>query len=525
MNTIKPTFPMINRAAQQYIDRAFVEDSGLPSLILMEQAALAITESVKEHMTDRKGVVLFLVGAGNNAGDGYASARQLLNQDFPVHIVEVFPDKKLAGDAEENKISYLALGGKIKTLEEINYEELAIVIDGILGTGFSLQRPLTQEIKNLLEKVNQLTKTFRISIDIPTGIESDTGACDDVVFDAHKTITFSAPKIGIMAEPGKAFCGEVKVADISMNRQWLDETLQNFELENNIFLPRTLYQQTFQNMEIQRSPTSHKGNFGKGLLLGGSKGMQGALLLALQAALATGIGYAYVRTKSELMKDILQNYPSALVDTLPQNNQEWLELLKQNDAVAIGPGIGKANWLEQTLPMLFEQAKKLIIDADALNVLATMENWEQLGQQRTQQNLSPAVLTPHPGEFTRLAPELSELLKQDRQAAARQLAVRSQNIVILKGHATVIALPNGETYINTTGCAGLAKAGSGDVLTGLLLGFLAQYNETEKASALAVYFHGKLSEFAAEEIGIRAMTPNLLINYAKRVYMLLNWQS
>ncbi len=524
MKKLKQTIPTINRIAQQFLDRKFVQDTGLPSLILMEQAARGLTEQIRDHAGNEKKLIVFLVGAGNNAGDAFASARQLLSDPYQIKIVELFPEKQYSTDAAANKAAYLALNGEINQWQELDPAEIDIIVDGILGTGFSLQRPLSDELAALIDQVNHLPNVLRIAIDIPTGIESDTGACDRIVFQAHQTVTFSTPKIGLIADPGNRYAGEIKIEPISMSESWLRRSLKCLEQEQQISLPEILTERTFIDLEKPRHVLSHKGNFGKGLLLGGSAGMQGALLLALRAVHATGIGYAYVRSDETALYDLLREYPNSLIDLLPKEQKTWSNLLETVDAVAIGPGIGKANWISEILSVLFQQAERLIIDADALNVLATVENWQSYGQERAELGLQPAILTPHPGEFARIAPDLKSLLKKDRQTAAAILAKRSQCIIVLKGHVTVIALPDGKVYLNSTGNPGLAKAGSGDVLTGLILGFAAQYPEAEKAASLGVFFHGLLADLAAEDKGIRNVLPQHLTDYAQKAYMLLNWQ-
>ena len=576
MGTLENSLPTINSASQKYLDQAFVDEFGLPSIVLMEQAAAAVTALILK-LGNSGQDVLFLAGAGNNGGDAWTSARQLAAYGYKVSVLDLFPKKSLPPDAAQNKSAfikalddrscriyqlncnsfqeYVAINSKndifdvvdtsdsvnisgsidisnsanlsdgISSLDVIDVTEsnprklrlipdsYDFIIDGIMGTGFNLLRPLTQDILFLLKIVNACKNTCRIAIDIPTGIDSMTGACDQEVFQADYTVTFSALKTGLAAEPGCAYSGEIIMAPLSMPKSWLETKLVNFskKLNRDLFSSRVLTLDTVSRLETERSELSHKGNYGKTLLIGGSDGMSGAIILALQAAHATGVGYTYVRTPQTIVADLLAVSPESLIAAIPgsalSNNSDisndveikdnvnetnaihnWKKSIAEVDSVGLGPGAGKAEWLTDYLTYICSVAKKLIIDADGLNYLSDIKNWQQLFQDRVARGKEPAILTPHPGEFKRLAPDLAELLAQDRQAAASKLAKRSSTYIVLKGHATVLALPSGEVYINSSGNQSLAKAGSGDVLTGLLSGFTAQMPNQTEAAALAVFF-------------------------------------
>lgn len=523
MKDLNYTLKTIDYAAQKYLDKSFAEESGLPTILLMEQAAMAVTDLVRELADEYRKTILFLAGSGNNGGDAWASARQLLSYDFKVDVFEVFPGKSLPADALQNKEAYLSLGGCILEPSQLDEKSYDFIIDGIMGTGFNLKRPLQKDLIELLVKVNSLETYKRIAIDLPTGLDSGSGACDQVVFSTDYTVTFSAVKIAMVAEPACAKCGQVILAPISMSDKWIDSKLADFQKEVKYLLPEAITLDTFQEMEIPRSPLSHKGNFGKTLLLGASPGMKGAILLSLQAAQASGVGYSYVRVPKDVLSSILESSPESLLAELPKAASSWNSLLNKVDSVALGPGAGQANWLNLALPILIKKAKNLIIDADGLNYLSKTNNWTDLFKRRVSLGMNPAVLTPHPGEFKSLAPDLADTLILDRQEAARILAERSESIVVLKGHATVIALPSGKVYLNTSGNQALAKAGSGDVLTGLAAGFAAQYNSLEQAIALAVYFHGLLADLAVEDLGIRGVLPSDLMAYAPAAYQMLGW--
>lgn len=508
--------PLIDAAAQKFLDQSFTAQTGLPSLVLMEQAASKVTSLIRQLIPSGSSV-LFLAGSGNNGGDAWACARQLMAYDYLIEVLEVFPTKDTSLDASQNRQAYIQLGGTV-VYEVEDFGQYQLVVDGIFGTGFSSKKSLTEDLAQLIDRLNQEKDVIKMAIDIPTGIESDTGACDEFVFQADHTVTFSARKIGMVAEPGCAYVGQIHLAPISMQPDWLEWKLKHYQSNSNNLLPRALTNSSFQSIDLNRDPLSHKGSHGKTLLIGGSKEMIGAMVLASGAAQATGVGYVYLRTPVEIVPDLLKVTPESLIDTIPKTSVEWMNLLKLVDSVAIGPGAGEAEWLNESLEMICQQSNRLIIDADALNYLSQLGNWEQLLRRRVETRLSPAILTPHLGEFKRLAPDLTEILKADRQQAASLLARRSSSIIVLKGHATVIALPSGETYINTSGNAALARAGSGDVLTGLMAGFLAQLDNLTQAVCLAVFFHGLLADLAVVEYDNRGVLPSRLVENAPQAF-------
>ena len=501
--------PTIDGAAQKMLDARFIADTGLPGLVLMEQAAWGVSQLILG-LSTRPVAVLFLAGAGNNGGDAWASARQLLAQGYPVRVAEMMPEKTLTPDTSANRQAYLALGGRLVTPEQLEPGDYQIVVDGILGTGFRPGRPLPQAISRLIEAINQTEDIIRIAIDIPSGLASDSGACGEVVFAADYTVTFSALKTGLVTEPGCISAGTIIVCPISMPSGWLEQVVAEDQSHQGHFLPRALTEASFAGLDLTRPPLSHKADYGKSLLIGGSAGMSGAMVLAARAVQAAGVGYSYLRTTREVIGELLSATPESLIDTIPQTPAAWSEILGGMDCVALGPGAGPADWLAGAIDQIMLEANQLIIDADALNWLAREKDWPKWLRARRDAGLAPAILTPHPGEFRRLAPDID---LNDRAAAARQLAGRSGAIIVLKGHASVIALPEGETVINTTGNAGLARAGSGDVLTGLMAGLCARLDDPVTAAALGVFLHGRAADIARTTLGSHNVTPSKLIDY------------
>lgn len=528
------TKAMIDGRSQKFLDRSFCQETGLPSLVLMEQAAQGLTDFLRKRLplsdmeTDRS--IVYLAGAGGNGGDAWASARQMAAYGYPVKLVELFPGKKLPEDARLNREAYLKLVGETlspddltKSLSRGGSARPVAIVDGIMGTGFSLERPLPEALQALLTTINRQKDILKVAIDIPTGLESASGAVAQPSFEADYTVTFSAYKTALYADPASAYCGEPILVPISMGTHWIDQKLAEFSSTSGEKPARLIDLATARALHVPRGLLSHKGNFGKCLIIGGSPGMAGAFQLAVRAGQASGVGYCYGRTGPTNLALALSAMPEALLDRLPESSAALLKLLDQVDSVAVGPGLGQSDWLAEFFPDLVSHSAKLILDADALNFLALQLAWPDLFAVRKAQGLGPALLTPHPGEFCRLAPDLKDLIGKDRQAAARTLARRSNCLILLKGHRSVLALPDGQVYLNSSGNQGLAKAGSGDVLTGLLAGFSAQYGDLDQAAALAMFTHGYLAELAANVEGFRLMQPGHLVNYCHRAYRDFGW--
>lgn len=549
---------LMTGAEQRALDKAWTESTGLLLSVLMEQAASVVTtvvltllragsnpagggspagyalvsdetrsaDEISELIVDpaRGKRILVLTGAGQNGGDAWATARQLLAYDLAVSVVDLSGDKALPAEAAANRQAYLNLDGVVLTADDLAEIEIYpdIIIDGIFGTGFQ-NRPLAAELDDLLAEINRLGEKAGavVAIDIPSGVNADTGEAIPNAIIADYTVSFGRPKVGLFSAPGCLFAGHVISAPISMPSAW-----QERKLEQSLGTDRTIHLAVTKNWlstrQIERCAAGHKGNFGRGLILGGSPGVPGAVILAARGMMAAGGGYTYVRTVPEILPLLADALPSALISEVG-TVAELLQLTEQVQAVACGPGAGESDWL-RFLPDLIGSAAQLVLDADALNYLARLSDWEILTARRIEAGLSPVILTPHPLEILRLAPDLEEMLKLDRAGAALALANRSKSIVILKGLATVTALPSGVCFYNTSGNNGLAKAGSGDVLTGMICSFLAQGYKAEIAAPAAVYLHGLAADLALQELGTaRSITPELILDYLPRSFMQVDW--
>ena len=502
---------LIDGKEQKKLDQAFCEKTGLPMLTLMEQAANEMTGEIASSLFVETYIhVLVVTGSGNNGGDGWASARQLMAKGCRVIVYDAAPDASLTKDAAAQREAFHRMGGTVITdAAGVEGEKILVVLDALFGTGFSAARPLDSATKAAFALMKKMAETGAkvLACDVPSGLDAKTGAVIPETVKADMTVTFGRNKVGLVTHPGCLYSGRVVCAPISMTDAFVDEVLGEERisaLDGDIINP----------ILPPRPKDAHKGQFGKALLIGGAEGMIGALILAARACAKSGAGYTMLRAPESSLPVLASAVPSALISAVPTGKDTTKRDLPDPTVIAIGPGAGDAPWVTKALSHLLLHDVPLVIDADGLNALARMPNASELFEKRAALGAPPVVLTPHPGEFRRLAPDLAETLDADRIEAARALARRWKVIVVLKGMATVIALPDGRVWINTTGNSGLAKAGSGDVLTGMIAGLIAQsplkdgdqmpLNEVmqqtlEGAVARAVYAHGMAAEFATEE--------------------------
>ena len=524
---------IIGRHEQQAIDRLWQAKTGLPLLLLMEAAAWAVSETCLA-MLRPAGRVLVLAGKGQNGGDALACARQLSASGVQVICREVFPECELPPEAEANRAAARNMGlglGPPQAADFHGLDQNSLIVDGIFGTGFQADRPLPAAVASVSEMIAKARQqgTRVVAIDVPTGLDADSGAAAESIIQADCTVTFVRPKIGLCAAPGRFFAGRILTNRIGVPDAWAEEAIE--AVVDRTGRPHH-YQIELSDVTAcctSRPADSHKGIFGQVLLLGGSPGITGAILLAAEAAARSGTGLVYLGVPASVGPLILAARPEFLINLVPDDAEADLSalisrLLRGQPAVAAGPGGGQAGWLKTALPQLIREASQLVLDADALNTIAgNPDKYMKLLQDRvSRNNLPPAILTPHPGEFRRLAPDLD---LRDRQHSALELARRCGSIVVLKGASTVIADPAGQILINPTGHDGLARGGSGDVLCGLLAGLLAQGLQPMAAAVCGVYLHGLAAEAAAERLSRRTMLPGDLIDSLGEAFRLAGWDT
>ncbi len=522
---------LMTRREQIALDKAWTEKTGLLLSLLMEQAAFSLTSLVlnlleEEKDCDRANKILLLAGSGQNGGDVWAAARQLLAYNLKPVVLDLSFDRKLPQEAGLNKEAYLKLKGDVISTRELEdflkTNEIDFIIDGIFGTGFKTEIALDGQLKEVFQTINRAQPDKGlIAVDVPSGVDADTGSALEEAIKADYTVSFGRPKAGLYSEPGCLLAGEIITAPISMPSDWQEEVLTSLYLSEKRDYRFAVASKWLKEHKIERKKDGHKGSFGQGLIIGGSPGMPGALILAARAMIESGSGYCHLRTKKDILPLLADSLPSALQAEISEDELD--QLILQMQAVVAGPGAGDSLWLKK-IPLLIAQAKKLLLDADALNYLAGIEKWPELTQKRIESGLEPVVLTPHPAEFVRLAPELKQKLKNDRAGAALALARKSGAIVVLKGHATITATPSGYCFYNTSGNSGLAKAGSGDLLSGIAGSLLAQGYISEIAAVSAVYLHGLAADLALLDLGsARSVTPEIVLSYLPAAFARVGW--
>ena len=491
-------YRLVTRAEQQLLDRAYSKVTGLPSIVLMENAGKAVADAVLSVETEMQAAVydcLVFAGKGQNGGDGYVAARHLLAEGLKVAVVDSSSGEAPQADAAVNVAAWTELGGEtIRDLTTVPTDSVPVIVDAVFGSGFEAQRELDSEVVHVFALMAELQQAGSIVVacDLPSGMVADTGQVISLTIEADLTVTFGRVKLGLITHPGCRYSGEIWLESLGMNDDFVDLQLKG----DPAYI---LYAGLASSLDLEPAEDAHKGDNGRALLIGGSENMPGAMLLSIEACARSGAGYTMVRAPEAIIPLLAEAIPSALYSAVPEGESRKRDLPGPMDAIAIGMGAGDAQWIPKALKSLIPNEQRLLIDADGLNTLAKMSDLDDLLRRRQENALEPIVLTPHPGEFERLAPELSTVLQEDRVSAARSLARKMPAIVVLKGTATVVAFPDGAVFINESGNAGMAKAGSGDVLSGMIVGNMAVLRDSYKAVLLSVYLHGLAADIALDE--------------------------
>jgi hydroxyethylthiazole kinase-like uncharacterized protein yjeF len=491
------TMKVATVAEMRRIDLAAIEEYGIPSIVLMENAGVEVVrqmENILGNLHNKK--ISVFAGTGNNGGDGFVVARHLYNQGAKVKVFLIGSKTSVLGDALTNLQIITHMGIDILEVEnQHDWDKVKIamtftdcLVDALLGTGFTGK--LRDNMTQVVESINKMNKII-VAIDIPTGVDADTGQIQSVAVKANHTITLALAKQGLLLYPGASYVGELSVADIGIPRLLLSD----LSIQQNL-ITSTDAGELFS----KRQPDVHKGSCGKVLVVAGSRGLTGAASLAANAAMRTGAGLVTLGI-AESLHDIMEAKLTEVM-TIPlaegaagfvgedaYTNITTLSL--QSDIVAIGPGLGRH---EETLSLVRQVIKNverpLVIDADALYAL--IGHTSILLEAK-----SMPILTPHPGEMARLVGLTADEVNQDRIYIARQAAIEWGSIIILKGARTVVAFPDGEVYINSSGNAGMATGGAGDVLTGVIAGLIGQGLSSHEAALAGVYIHGLAGDIVA----------------------------
>jgi len=499
---------ILTAAQMRALDRATM-DIGIPGLILMETAAARCVEYISEHFGPvRAQRIAVVCGKGNNGGDGLAIARQLHVRHNPaaLHVILACDPVELSGDAAQNLAMLRASGLTAVRHATPEMASATLVIDAILGTGTT--GPARGEALDAIRTVNSYFPSARIlSVDLPSGLDADSGAIPGEFVRADATVTFTAPKPCHVLPPAANHMGDLKIVPIGSPASLFEH---NPELFLELVTPRHV-----APLFAKRPTDSNKGRFGHVLIVAGSRGKSGAAAMAGLAALRAGAGLVTVACPESVLPAIAGYAPELMTEPLPETAsgalsrhalEKVLELASTRTVVAAGPGIGLSGDTRELILNLFQALPKpLIVDADALNCLAG-ERWSA--------GPAPRILTPHPGEMGRLTGLAVPEIQTDRVSSARAFATEHKVILVLKGERTVTALGDGRVFINPTGCPALATAGTGDILTGILSGLLAQFpDDPARAATAAVYLHGLAGELASASLSEQSVIATDLLHY------------
>jgi ADP-dependent NAD(P)H-hydrate dehydratase / NAD(P)H-hydrate epimerase len=515
-------------AEMREIDRLTTEKFGVPSLTLMENAGSAVARFVVAKYP-RSHRFTIVCGKGNNGGDGFVAARRLGNEGKRVVVVLLCDPAELKGDAAEMLKAMKLDPVVITSSEQIKAEPMTIaltadvIIDAILGTGF--RPPVTGLYAEAIERINAAKKPV-VAVDIPSGADADAttplnptegnGAPGPIIRSAH-IVTFTAVRPAHVF--GNLTRGETLIAPIGSP----DEAIQS-NLNLQIITPRD-----FAPFVAERDPDGHKGTYGHALVVGGSFGKSGAAAMAGISVLRSGAGLSTIATPKSVLNTVAGYAPEVMTEPLPETEAGTISpatfdggrmdiLVRGMDVVALGPGISRHNATMQFVRAFVEKyAMPLVVDADGLNAFEGLAT-------RLEGSKRVLVLTPHPGEMSRLSGLSIADIERDRVGVARQFAKTHSCILVLKGHRTLIALPDGKLWVNTTGNPGMATGGSGDVLTGIVAGMMAQAHAMKgddrwaRAVITAVYLHGLAGDAAREKIDEHSIIAGDIANYLPEAY-------
>jgi hydroxyethylthiazole kinase-like uncharacterized protein yjeF len=473
-------------------DAFTIKNEPIASIDLMERAATAcIKHIVKNASIDSE--FLIFCGKGNNGGDGLAIARFLIKRNYSVKVYVINHSENASEDftinlerLKELKPEALFYIDKEEDLKPIEITTNTLVIDALFGTG--LNKPLSGIVASLVNFINA-TKIFIISIDMPSGLYADKeNDKEDVIVRSSLTLNFQFPKFSFFMPQNGIYVPEFEVLDIGLDKLFIQ----------NISTPHFyITKSDLQPLLKHRAKFSHKGNFGHALLVAGAYGKMGASVIAAKACLRSGAGMLTVQTPKKGIEILQSSIPEAMVNA--DSNEELISELPHMDkitAVGIGPGIGTEAVTESVIKKLLNYTLPMVFDADAINILANNKTWLSF--------LAPdTILTPHVKEFDRLTQK--HINDFERLESAKQFAIKHRCILVLKSAYTQTVMPDGNVFFNSTGNAGLAKGGSGDTLTGIILGLLARGYTPPQAALIGVYLHGSAADSALKKIHIESL--------------------
>ncbi|MGI6064941.1 MAG: NAD(P)H-hydrate dehydratase [Bacillota bacterium] len=504
---------LVTAEEMRVLDQTAINEYGIPGVVLMENAGLAVVNIVRNHFAGnlKQKRILILAGKGNNGGDGLVVARHLVNSGSDVKVFLLCKPEELQGDAAINwkavkqmNIPYqLILSERDLNVARVGLMYSELVIDAIFGTGFKgAVQGLAAKLINL---VNEAGKPV-VAVDLPSGAEANTGAVRGTCIKATYTVTFGLPKIGLVMEPAARYTGDLTVGEISIPQKLMQK--QNYT--------RCLLDKDWCRKRIpKRGIDTHKGDYGHVLVVGGSPGMTGAVALAATAAVRSGAGLVTVAVPQsmnnimeiKITEAMSQPLPETVDGTLALSALNLLDNLAAQKTVVFGPGLSRQKETQDLVrAFVANLPSPVVLDADALFALAGCRDL-------LKKKSCPVVLTPHPGEMAHLVGCSTKDVQSRRMEVAEQVAREWHVVLVLKGAKTIIATPDGRLFVNPTGNPGMATGGSGDVLAGIIGAFMAQGLKPENAAAVAVYLHGLAGDEAARVKGMMSLAAGDLIEY------------
>lgn len=470
-------------------DRYTIENEPITSIDLMERASITISDWISVNI-GRQHSLLFLVGKGNNGGDGLAVARILSQMGYGCSVFLAFDKDAMTHECKTN-LERLPMEVRRVSLDFISPD--TIIIDSLLGTGVNGE--VREPLLSVINKINSLPNKV-ISIDLPSGMKTEFGNKNQVMIKADITLTLEFPKVAMLLPEAGGFCGTIETLPIGLSSEYLQKSDSNYTYITKEFIDTII---------IKRDKFAHKGTYGHALLICGSRGMAGAAALSTGAALRSGCGLVTVHVPAEERFSLQAAYPSALFSLDDESYFSELPTnLSKYTSIGIGCGLGQSHdTVEAFKKLLNTFYKPIVIDADALNIISENSKMKQTIPK-------DSILTPHLGELIRLVGEWHS--EEEKIALVRRLASNLKSVIVVKGAHTMVCLPDGQCYFNSTGNSGMAKGGSGDVLTGYITGLLARGYSSSHAAILGVYIHGLAGDRAAETYGMDAMNSKDLID-------------
>lgn len=470
------------------IDRIVQEHDSITGFELMAKAADASFQVIREHYLHVATLFVFC-GAGNNGGDGYLIAMLALRAGYCIQLYSIVSEDQLKGDAKQACCAFLQAGGVISTsLKEISPDSSGIIVDALLGTG--VNRLVTGQMAQVIHYINSLDVPV-FAIDMPSGLNADTGNSMGCALHAHITLTFIVLKRGLFTGLAQDYCGLLLYSGLEVSQSIID--LESSQ-ESLLSLPKL----------IKRRPSAHKGEFGHVLVVGGDYGYAGAAYLAAEAALNTGAGLVSIATRQEHALQVHLLSPELMGYALDKV-QDITDLLLKVTVLVLGPGLAQREWAKRIWSTLVRLDKPRVIDADALNLLAKTPSYSEQW-----------ILTPHPGEAARLLECSVVDILENRYAAVRAIQQKYGGVCVLKGAGSLVCAGE-RVFVNPTGNPGMASGGMGDVLAGMIASFLAQKYSLLESAMMGVYLHGLAADKAVIGRGERGLRASEVLNFLREV--------